>query len=177
MNTAFLLMSTAWIAGTDPAGCAGCVGPVPMAASCDSCGPSSSPGLFSRLKGKLSCGAACGTPLYTAPAACDSCGGSSSPGLLAKLKGRFHRGNDCGGSPCPTASPCGASPCPGDCGVPGGCALPATPGYAMPAPAPAPTPMPEAPKEMPKPKEAVPMKVEPKKVGVDVPVVSGPYVR
>ena len=93
MNTAFLLMSTAWIAGSDPAGCAGCASPAPVAASCDSCG-TSSPGLFSRLKGKLSCGAACGTPLFTAPAACDSCGTSSSPGLLSRLKGRFHRSSD-----------------------------------------------------------------------------------
>ncbi len=170
MNTAFLLMSTAWIAGSDPAGCAGCVGPVPVAASCDSCG-TSSPGLFARLRGKLSCGAACGTPLYTAPAACDSCGGSSSPGLLAKLKARFHHSKDC-------AAPCGAAPCAtGDCGggcgaagagVTGGCALPAAPGTVMPVPAA------ESPKEMPKAKEMPTPKVEPKKIGVEVPSVSAP---
>ena len=170
MNTAFLLMSTALIAGSDPAGCAGCVGPVPVAAACDSCGPSASPGLFSRLRGKLGCGAACGTPVYSAPA-CGDCGGSSSPGLLTRLKARLqHSKGDCG-SPC-AAPPCDAAPCAsGDCGAAGGYASPAAPGVVMPAPAPAPLPMTESPKAMPK---AETPKVEPRKLGVDAPSVSVP---
>lgn len=175
MNTALMLMSTAWIAGADPAGCSGCSAPVAVsAASCDSCSMAS-PGLFARLKSKMHTCTPCGTPLFshgtplfsrsTSMAACDPCG-SSSPGLLAKLKARFHHGKDCG-----TAAPC-ASPCAtGDCGgghvaaSTGGCALPPVPGAA------APVPSPESPKEMPKPKDGTPLKVEPKKVGVEVPSV------
>ena len=155
MNTAFLLMTTAWVAGGDP-GCAGC-GPTVALAACDPCG--SSPGLLSKLKGRFH-----GSP-------CDPCG--SSPGLLAKLKARFHH-NDC--SPCgSTTSGYAAAPCATAAGYgPGGCALPPVPGSTMPVP------MSESPKVMPKPMEEpkplpTPMpKVEPNKVGVVIPSVALP---
>ncbi len=173
MNTALMLMGTAWIAGADPAGCSGCSAPVAVsAASCDSCSMAS-PGLFARLKSKMHTCTPCGTPLFSRPAAaasCDPCGGSS-PGLLSKLKARFHHGSDCA-----TAAPCASSPCAtGDCGSThaagsvGGCALPPVPGSVTPVPAA------ESPKEMPKPKETTPpATVEPKKVRIEIPSVVSP---
>ncbi len=173
MNTALMLMGTAWIAGADPAGCSGCSAPVAVsAASCDSCSMAS-PGLFARLKSKMHTCTPCGTPLFSQPAAaasCDPCGGSS-PGLLSKLKARFHHGSDCA-----TAAPCASSPCAtGDCGSThaagsvGGCALPPVPGSVTPVPAA------ESPKEMPKPKETTPpATVEPKKVRIEIPSVVSP---
>ena len=160
MNTALLLMSSAWIAGSDP----GCALPcaVPAMASCDPC--AAGPGLFARLKARLpspGCGAPCGTPLISrplfarsSPAACDPCA-SSSPGLLAKLKAKFAAPACASYSSCPAMETC-ASYTPSGGIVMGavGCALPPVPGTA------APTPSIEAPKEMPKTaepaKEAVP---------------------
>ena len=160
MNTALLLMSSAWIAGSDP----GCALPcaAPAMVSCDPC--ASGPGLFARLKARLpsaGCGTPCGTPLMSRPlfahassAACDPCA-SSSPGLLAKLKAKFASPACVSSAPCSTTSAyascssyassgsivMGAAP------VTGGCALPPVPGTV------APTPTIEAPKEMPKPAE------------------------
>ncbi len=178
MNTALLLMSSAWIAGSDP----GCTLPcaVPAMASCDPC--AAGPGLFARLKARLpspGCGAPCGAPLISRPlfahssaAACDPCA-SSSPGLLAKLKAKFAAPACVSASPCSTSSACasyascgsivmGAAP------VTSGCALPPVPGTVAPAP-----PI-EAPKEMPKPAAEPAKDAAPKTSSIKIPSVVVP---
>jgi hypothetical protein len=152
VNAAFLLMTTAWIAGADAAaptappakpaaapvysvgtgGCAGggCTG-------CDACGCESE-GFFSKLKARFHHGSDCG---------CDS--GCGSEGVFSKMKGHTHK-SDCGcdsgcggcGSPCDSGGHSGgglreklrglfnkhgSSDCGCDCG---GC----TSGYGTPVP-------------------------------------------
>ena len=140
MNTALLLMSSAWIAGSDPSCALPCA--VPAMASYDPC--AAGPGLFARLKARLpspGCGAPCGTPLMSRPlfahssaAACDPCA-SSSPGLLAKLKAKFAAPVCASYSHCPVMETC-ASYTPSGGIVMGavGCALPPVPGTAAPTP-------------------------------------------
>ncbi|HEY1188256.1 MAG TPA: hypothetical protein VGE74_11395, partial [Gemmata sp.] len=150
MNAAFLLMSTAALAGADAtppaapapvvissgAGCSNC-GPV-VAAPCGDCGKTKI-GLFDKLKarfgglGKKSHD--CGCAPAPAPAPCDPCATTvaARPNLFDKLKSRFgHKKCDtCG----PVCDPCGAA-------------------HLMPAPTTATTPpVTTPPKEMPKPKD------------------------
>jgi hypothetical protein len=137
VNAAFLLMSSAALAGADPM-------PAPAApvvvsgAGCSNCGPPvhysdcgcSKPGLLDRFKarfGKKShdCGCApapCPTPCPPpapcpppcAPAPCHTCKSAADrPNLFDTLKSRWGHKKSCG----PTCDPCGASHL-------GGCATP-----------------------------------------------------
>jgi hypothetical protein len=123
VNAAFLLVTTAWIAGADTAAPAAPTTPPPAAAApvhsvgtggCASCGGCTSCGcdtgcehesLFSKLKARFhrgDCG--CDTGCST----CDTCGGHSGGGLREKLRGLFHRGDDCGcNTGCGTCAGCG----------------------------------------------------------------------
>ncbi len=161
MTAAFLLMSSAALAGADVspppaahpapvvvstgAGCSNCSAP--------SCGCSTHKvGLFDKLKSKFGkrtsdCGCApvpsCAPVYVPPPAACNTCATSTSarPNLLDKLKSR------CGHT---KASSCG--PTCGSARLGGGCATPGTP-YVPPVTGTTPPP-----KEMPK---------DPKEVGKD----------
>jgi hypothetical protein len=117
VNAAFLLVTTAWIAGADAApppapaakaaapvysvgtaggcgaaGCGGC-----SSCGCDSC--CESEGFFSRLKGHFH------------RSSCDC--GCESEGFFSRLKGRFHHGDDCG---CDTGCGSCGSTCDSGCG-------------------------------------------------------------
>ncbi len=180
MNAAFLLMASASLTGYNPAGCDGCVGPVPMVAPCDPC--ASSPGLLSRLRSRMG---------GLGHSSCDPCG-SSSPGLLARLRARCHKSNDC----CAPA-PCSTPDCGGAVGPTSPCALPPVPGTVMyPPSSETPQMMPMTPAmpgampgtTTPKPVEVKPKatpadglpRLAPKKVDLDIPAVvlpsSGPVV-
>ena len=142
MNAAFLMLTSAWMAGADvevtPAPVSLTSGVVSTGSSCStgSCGGgcatacddpcASKPGLFSRLKGKMSFGhKSCDTcapapaPVVVphhvhAPAASTCDDGCSKPGLFSRLKGSF--GKKSCGTGCETAAPC----C-GTAAVVGGC--------------------------------------------------------
>jgi hypothetical protein len=120
VNAAFLLVTTAWIAGADTAAPTTPPAPAPTAAApvhsigtggyagcggCASCGCDScceSEGFFSRLKGRFhrsECGCGC-----------------ESEGFFSKMKGRLHHGGDCG---CDTGCG-GCGGCDTGCGHGGG---------------------------------------------------------
>jgi hypothetical protein len=126
VNATFVLVTTAWLAGAEPAGTPA---PPPSAAvnssccsgTCDACCESGHhrESLFSRLKGRFHRGGDCcdtgcssSAPAPAAASCCNaapaaSCcdtGCEEKPGFLTRLKARFHRGNDC----CDTGSTCGA---------------------------------------------------------------------
>ena len=166
MNAAFLIMSSAALAGADPTpppaahhapvvvsgtgGCSNCGTPA-YTSDCGGCKPSILDRLKSRF-GKKShdcgCAPACAPAPVCAPAPCNSCPTSvaSRPNLFDKLKSRWgckkHHG--------PSCDPCGATTV-GGCAspLPAG-AVPVTPGTAIP------------PKEMPKPKDVKPVDPKPK---------------
>lgn len=164
MNAAFLLMSSAALAGADVAptpaapapvvissgaGCSNCGAPA-AAAPCGDCGKTKI-GLFDKLKSRLGgigkkshdCGCAPAPVVVAAPAPCDTCGHTAAaprPNLLDKLKSRMgHKKCDACG---PVCDPCGAAHLVG-----------ATPGTPVTPPTTG-TPTTNPPKEMPKPKEA-----------------------
>jgi hypothetical protein len=164
MNTAFMLMTSAWIAGADPVPCDACAAPTPA------CTPSL--GLLAKIKAKLHAPCdPCAAPLIHKPIlSCDPC----SPGLFSKLKARLHHpvASCAVASPCPDASPCAVA------AAPAGCALPPVPGAVTP------TPAVETPKEMPKPKDAPkpmeekkkePVKIEAALPGVSIPMATTPF--
>lgn len=149
MNAAFLLMSTAALAGADPAPAAP-VAPAVISTGhgCNNCGAPATccekAGLLDKIKARIGslkhkshdCGCA------PAPAPCHTCAKSVAdrPNLLDKLKARFGGHKSCGCAP--ACDPCATAPAP-------------TTGTA--------------PKEMPKPKDAP--KVDPKPKGnVAIPV-------
>ena len=137
MNAAFLLVTTAWIAGADTAAPAAPTTPPPAAAAvhsvgtggCASCGGCTSCGcdtgcehesLFSKLKARFhrsDCGCNTGCNTCNTCNACDTCCEHES--FFSKLKARFHHG-DCG--------------CDTGCGTCGGCAgvISTAPGTIMP---------------------------------------------
>jgi hypothetical protein len=80
VNAAFLLVTTAWLTGADPAPTAAPAAPAPVVSSANYGGAG------------CGCSGGCG----------DTCGdtGCGCGGLFGKLKGRFHHGGDCG---CETA--------------------------------------------------------------------------
>ena len=103
VNAAFLLVTTAWIAGAD--------------AKVDAKAPATPPAPMVATPvysvGTGGCGAGgCGG------CGCDSCG-CESGGLLSKLRARFHRGNDCGCES--SASHFGGRGHKSDCGCDSGC--------------------------------------------------------
>lgn len=156
MNAAFLLMSSAALAGADVApppapapavissgaGCSNCG--APAVAPCGDCGKAKI-GLLDKLKARLGglgkkshdCGCA------PAPAPCDPCATAAArPNLLERLKGRLghKKCHTCG----PVCDPCG-----------GAATVLSSPPVTGAPPAVA---NPSAPKEMPKPKDAAPPK-------------------
>ncbi len=161
VNAAFLIMTSAALAGADPAppppppaapivvsGSAGCTN---CGAATTGCCGSSKAGLFTRLKDRFGRKSHdCGCAPAPAPSCCDTCNsGCSRPNLLDTLKARWnakkHRNSCC--TPC--CDPCGG-------------AQPATtqPGTGT-------TP----PKEMPNPKGN-----KPKEKSVSIPLVPTPTV-
>lgn len=158
MNAAFLLLSSAALAGADPvpatphapavissgSGCTNCgSAPTVYAAHAD-CGCEPKLGLFDRIKnkfGKKSRDCGCAPAPVCAPEPCHTCGSvADRPNLFDKIKGRLGHKKSCG----PTCEPaCGPT-----CG-PTGCAAP-LPTDAQPVTPPT-TTLP--PKEMPKPKD------------------------
>lgn len=112
MNAAFVLVTSAWLAGADPEPVAPPKGappaamaapaPAPAAAFAGGCGCSSG-GSYGGYYGGIGCGGGCGS--YSA---CGSC--CDSPSFFSRLKGRFSHGDSCG---CGTASVTAASSC--DC--------------------------------------------------------------
>ncbi|AMV27655.1 hypothetical protein VT84_24860 [Gemmata sp. SH-PL17] len=159
MTAAFLLMSSAALAGADPVAQPAPATPAPVVVSgagCSNCGtPACDPcasgkvGLLDKLKARFPKKSHdCCTP---APAPCDPCAGAK-PNLLDKLKARWSskKSHDC----CtPACDPCGAAP-----------AAPVTPpttGGTTP------------PKEMPKgttPPKETPKATTPPKGGVSIPL-------
>jgi len=141
MNFALVAMSSAWIAGGDPAGCIDCV--VPTASVCDPCVAPASPSLLARLKARL-------------PGADGVCCLPSN-GLIAKLKAKLQM-------PEPATYPCSvatlaAAPCAQPASLTtigstilGSCSLPPLPGAnSVAATTPKEMPKPEAPgKDVPK---------------------------
>ncbi len=166
MNAAFLLMSTAALAGADPApptpapapaapavvsgsGCSNCGAPPVYTGGC--CEPKM--GLLDKLKsrmggfGKKSCGCA-PAPVSCAPAPCSTCSSvANRPNLFDTLKSRMGSKKHCGGhTGCgPTCDTCGATHLMPPTGAP----VPptGTPPKEMPK---TDAPKTEAPKEMPK---------------------------
>ena len=146
MNVALLMMSSAWIAGGDPAVCIDCAQPAPTI--CDACTVTGVPGLLARLKAKLPGG--------------DGIGCLPSGGIFAKLKAKLQMPepsvacSPAAGVP----SPCASSATMTMIGAPiiGTCHLPPVPGALPAEPTPTPKEMPkpdapknDAPKAMPKP--------------------------
>lgn len=170
MNAAFLLLSSALTTGADPVpaaapaplmsapllGCGGCGSGSCATGICggasDPC-PYGKPGLFTRLKNRLS--GKCNECLPTKPvsvgwttSACDSCH-DSKPGLFSRLRAKFSGGHGNRGA-CDTL--CGSVGLSGCCGssspLLGGCALPPVPGTPVPTtPAAPPAQMPTPQKE------------------------------
>lgn len=130
MNAAFVLMTSAWLAGAPGHGGMGCSSCSSCAPSCDSCGKGCErESLLGKLRKKMErggkcCEMDCGGDNRTlwqrikdrmrkndccdscpapkcAPSCCDSC---DKPGLLDRLKARFRRDDGCC-DPCP--APCG----------------------------------------------------------------------
>jgi hypothetical protein len=156
VNAAFLIMSTAALAGADPApvapapaapivisgaGCSNCGTPV-YTSGCGGCKPS----LFDKIKSKFgSRSHGCGCAPAPVAATCNTCNPCTStasyrPNLLDKVKGHW-ASKKCGPSCTSTCDPCAT-------GV-SGCATPLPPG--APAVPPGGTvPPKEMPKEMPK---------------------------
>lgn len=147
MNAAFLLMSTAALAGADPV-------PAPPAApavistghGCNNCAPATcceKAGLLDKIKARLGSlkhkSRDCGCAPAPAPAPCHTCakGIADRPNLFDKLKARWGSHKACGCAP--ACDPCASAPAPAPAG--GG----------------------TAPKEMPKPKDTP--KVDPKPKG------------
>ncbi len=97
VNAAFLMLTSAWLAGADPAPPAAQAAPAAPAVvatgnSCGGCG--------------ATCGDSCGDPC------CENGRRKLLGGLFGRLKGRFHRANDCCEETCaPASNPCPA-PCP-----------------------------------------------------------------
>jgi hypothetical protein len=171
VNAAFLIMTSATLAGADPvpppplpaapvvvsgAGCSNCGAPVDMG-----CCGSSKPGLFDRCKsriggfGKKSQGCGCApaptccapAPVYApAPTCCapaqSCCSVANRPNLFDTIKSRCGSKRNKHG-PCCTPAPC-CDPCAG------GAVVGAPPVYVSPPPPMGGTTVP--PKEMPKPK-------------------------
>jgi hypothetical protein len=161
VNAAFLLVTTAWLAGADPVPPPAHPAPAPVAssASCDGCCNDDcgcgGHKLFGKLKGLFHRDCGCDTGCNTG---CDTCGhghawgggwghksadcgcnddcGCGGHKLFGKLKGLFHRG-DCGCDTCGCDS-CGAN----------GAIAPAPAGAVAPRAEPIPAPK-EAPKKMP----------------------------
>lgn len=152
MNAAFLLMSSAALAGADPAPAAS-VAPAVISTGhgCTNCGSPATTccpktGLLDKIKARLGSwkhkSDDCGCAPAPAPA-CHTCPKSVAdrPNLLDKLKARLGSKKSCGCAP--ACDPCATAPAHD--------AHPAPPGGGT------------APKEMPKPKE--PPKVDPKPKG------------
>lgn len=150
MNAAFLLMSSAALAGADPAPAAPAAPAVISTGhGCNNCGAPATccekAGLLDKIKARLGSwkhkSHDCGCAPAPAPAPCHTCAKSVAdrPNLLDKLKARWGK-KSCGCAP--ACDPCGAAP-------------------AVVTPAPGGTTTP--PKEMPKPKD--PPKVDPKPKG------------
>jgi hypothetical protein len=123
VNAAFLIMSTAALAGADPAPAA----PAPAApmvvsgAGCNNCGAPAGccdkkPGLLDKIKSRISgwghkshsCG--CAPAPAPAPAPCNACpcGAADRPNLLDKLKARWGSKKSCA----PACDPCGTHTAP-----------------------------------------------------------------
>jgi hypothetical protein len=128
VNAAFLLVTSAWLAGGDAAAAApaATAAPIVSSASCSSCGGSSNcgcnscdsgcgcekEGFFARLRAKFSRGGECGCEQASScgcAAAAPSCG-CEKEGFFSRLKGRFHRESECGcGCAAPVQSSCGCA--------------------------------------------------------------------
>ncbi len=121
MNAAFLIMSSAALAGADPAPPAHppAAPMVVSGAGCNNCGAPAGccdkkPGLLDRIKSRLGgigkkahdCGCAPAPAPCAAPAPCNTCGAADRPNLFDKLKSRWgSKKSNCG----PTCDPCGAA--------------------------------------------------------------------
>ncbi len=158
MNAAFLIMSSAALAGADPTpavpaapaapvvvsgtGCTNCGAPAYSSACCGS-----KPSILDKIKAKFgSRSHGCGCAPAPVVDTCNSCSTASyRPNLFDHLKARWGS-KKCGPSCASTCDPCGTAV--------GGCASPLPPGAAPAAPPGGPTTPPkEMPKETPKAKE------------------------
>jgi len=129
VNAAFLLVTSAWLAGGDAAAAApaATAAPIVSSASCSSCGGSSScggcnscdsgcgcekEGFFARLRAKFARGGDCGCEQASncgCAAAAPSCG-CESEGFWSRMKGHFHRSSECGcGCAAPVQTSCGCA--------------------------------------------------------------------
>ena len=150
MNAAFLIMSSAALAGADPAPAAPAAPAAPIVVSgtgCTNCGApaytsgccGSKPSILDKIKSKIGsrshgCGCA---PVADPCNTCNPCSTASSrPNLLDNLKAKWASKKHCG----PSCDPCGTAVT--------GCASPLPPGAAPAAPPSTGTTAP--PKEMPK---------------------------
>jgi len=152
VNAAFLLLSSATLAGADPVPAmpaphapvvissgSGCTNCAPAPAVHADCGCESKMGLFDRIKSKFGKKShdCCAPAPVCAPEPCHTCGSvADRPNLFDKIKSRMGHKKSCGPICEPTCGPTGcAAPLPAD-------AHPVTPpGTTIP------------PKEMPKPKD------------------------
>ena len=133
VNAAFLLVTTAWLAGAGDC----CGGSAPVVSSCGSCCTSScnsccdtgcSAGLLERLRARFHQNDCCNTCNDCCNTCNDCC---EKPGLLDRLRARFH--NDCCDSCCDS---CGSSCC-GSTAAPAAAPAKEMPkGETPPAPAP-----------------------------------------
>jgi hypothetical protein len=131
VNAAFLLVTSAWLAGGDAAAAApvaATAAPIVSSAPCSSCGGSSSyggcnscdsgcgcekEGFFARLRAKFARGGECGCGCESASscgcaAAAPTCG-CEKEGFFSRLKGRFHRESECGCASAPVQTSCGCA--------------------------------------------------------------------
>ena len=159
VNATLLMLTSAWIAGADPAPAKDAPAPIPAVVStgsscgggcCSACGDSGGKsGLWTRFKGsfgkKSCCESACApAPVQSWHVPAATCGGCSSgcgschDGLWSQLKGRFNKHNSCD-----TCSTCGSA----------GAVTP----EAVPAPT---TPKKEMPKDLPSTKGVTSMPIE-----------------
>jgi len=133
VNAAFLLVTSAWLAGGDAAAAApvaATAAPIVSSAPCSSCGSSSSyggcsscdsgcgcekEGFFAKLRAKFARGGDCGcekAPTCGCAAAAPACG-CEKEGFFSRLKGHMHWGSsECGcgcAAPAPVATSCGCA--------------------------------------------------------------------
>lgn len=145
MNAAFLLMSSAALAGADPAPAAPAAPAVISTGhGCNNCGAPAAccpkPGLLDKIKARI--GAMkhkahhCDCAPAPAPAPCDPCakGAAHRPNLLDKLKARFAgKKHSCGCDPC-AGAPAHHAPAPGGTAPPKEMPKPKDPPKADPKP-------------------------------------------
>jgi hypothetical protein len=121
VNAAFLLVTTAWLAGADAAPTAAPATPPAATSSCTGdCGACCDhEGLWSKLKGRLHHGDDCCEPCpkpKCAPAPkCKPCDTCPKESCLDKLKSRLHHADDCNACAKPACAPAPKATC-GSCG-------------------------------------------------------------